>query len=136
MLAQTLAKQVFAQLSLIHQILMKTLFCQVLCATALLASAAACNSNPDSVKDAQSINEKKIEAGTPDSTSAGDNLKDTTMTTHTKLALVTGATRGIGLETVRQLARQDVHVLLAGRWEVLGLPRSTDRPHRGVATAG
>src|SRR5207342_3727195 len=28
---------------------------------------------------------------------------------------VTGATRGIGLETVRQLAHQGVHVLLAGR---------------------
>ena len=32
-----------------------------------------------------------------------------------KIALVTGATRGIGLETVRQLAQKDVHVLLAGR---------------------
>ena len=32
-----------------------------------------------------------------------------------KIALVTGATRGIGLETAKQLASQGVHVLLAGR---------------------
>lgn len=37
------------------------------------------------------------------------------MNTHTKIALVTGATRGIGLETVRQLATAGVHTLLAGR---------------------
>ncbi len=32
-----------------------------------------------------------------------------------KLALVTGANKGIGLETARQLAQRDVHVLLAAR---------------------
>lgn len=32
-----------------------------------------------------------------------------------RIALVTGATRGIGLETVRQLATTGVHTLLAGR---------------------
>ena len=37
------------------------------------------------------------------------------MSNHKKIALVTGATRGIGLETVRQLATAGVHVLLAGR---------------------
>lgn len=37
------------------------------------------------------------------------------MSTTPKIALVTGATRGIGLETVRQLAAAGVHTLLAGR---------------------
>lgn len=37
------------------------------------------------------------------------------MTTYQKIALVTGATRGIGLETARQLAQAGVRVLLAGR---------------------
>ncbi|UXH76507.1 SDR family oxidoreductase [Roseateles amylovorans] len=37
------------------------------------------------------------------------------MTPYQKIALVTGATRGIGLETSRQLAQAGVRVLLAGR---------------------
>ncbi len=38
-----------------------------------------------------------------------------TTSNNNKIALVTGATRGIGLETVRQLAAAGVHTLLAGR---------------------
>ncbi|HYM85855.1 MAG TPA: SDR family oxidoreductase [Pseudoxanthomonas sp.] len=37
------------------------------------------------------------------------------MNNNQKIALVTGATRGIGLETVRQIATTGVHTLLAGR---------------------
>ncbi|WDS36583.1 SDR family oxidoreductase [Pseudoxanthomonas sp.] len=37
------------------------------------------------------------------------------MTTSEKIALVTGATRGIGTETVRQLAQAGIRTLLAGR---------------------
>ncbi len=37
------------------------------------------------------------------------------MNTSSRIALVTGATRGIGLETARQLAQAGVHTLLAGR---------------------
>src|SRR5690606_38343685 len=41
--------------------------------------------------------------------------RSSTMSTSPRIGLVTGATRGIGLETVRQLAAAGVHTLLAGR---------------------
>lgn len=37
------------------------------------------------------------------------------MSPHTSIALVTGGTRGVGLETARALAGSGVHVMLAGR---------------------
>lgn len=55
---------------------MKNTVFNLFCLAGLLAGTAACNSNPDSVKDAQAVNEKKIDAGTPDSTAAGKNLQD------------------------------------------------------------
>lgn len=55
---------------------MKNLFLNGLCAAALLTGTAACNSKTDSVDQAQNANERKIDAGTPDSTSAGKDLKD------------------------------------------------------------
>lgn len=43
------------------------------------------------------------------------NSLEASLNSPSKIALVTGATRGIGLETVRQLAASGVHTLLAGR---------------------
>jgi NAD(P)-dependent dehydrogenase (short-subunit alcohol dehydrogenase family) len=49
-----------------------------------------------------------------------------------KIALVTGATRGIGLETVRQLAQQDVHVILAARDGKKGAQAALDLKGEGL----
>lgn len=40
--------------------------------------------------------------------------------TNSRIALVTGGNKGIGLETVRQLAAREVHVLLAARYAQAG----------------
>jgi NAD(P)-dependent dehydrogenase (short-subunit alcohol dehydrogenase family) len=53
------------------------------------------------------------------------------MNTLSKIALVTGATRGIGLETVRQLASGGVHTLLAGRD-----PARTEQAARALQAEG
>lgn len=50
-----------------------------------------------------------------------------------KIALVTGATRGIGLETVRQLAQNDVHVLLAGRDRAKATEAASKLQQEGLA---
>ncbi|MEP6941146.1 MAG: SDR family oxidoreductase [Rudaea sp.] len=54
------------------------------------------------------------------------------MTTQ-KIALVTGATRGIGFETVRQLAQQGVHVILAGRDQAKAVAAALDLQSKGLS---
>ena len=49
-----------------------------------------------------------------------------------RIALVTGATRGIGLETVRQLAEAGVHTLLAGRDRNKAVAAALDLQSRGL----
>src|ERR1700726_924359 len=49
-----------------------------------------------------------------------------------KIALVTGGNRGIGLETVKQLAQQGMHVLLGARNEAKGLEAAKKLKSEGL----
>ncbi len=49
-----------------------------------------------------------------------------------KIAVVTGANRGIGLETCRQLARQGIRVILTSRTEEKGRTAARDLGSRGL----
>ena len=49
-----------------------------------------------------------------------------------KIALVTGATRGIGFETVRQLAQQGLHVILAGRDQAKAVAAALELQSHGL----
>src|SRR5690606_39840724 len=56
-----------------------------------------------------------LAAAPPPRQSPTNDKGNASVNTTSRIALVTGATRGIGLETVRQLAQAGVHTLLAGR---------------------
>ena len=54
--------------------------------------------------------------------------------TTTRVALITGANKGIGLETARQLARQGVHVLIGARDEARGQAAVQQLAGEGLTT--
>src|SRR6202040_1713609 len=54
------------------------------------------------------------------------------MSEQNKIALVTGGNRGIGLETVKQLAQRGMHVLLGARNEAKGLEAAKKLKSEGL----